>query len=123
MSLLLQGYLVKILIFAKYEKFLFVIDKFTIKNTYLMITTDLLIIGAGPTGLFAVFEAGLLKLKCHLIDALPQPGGQLTELYPKKPIFDIPGYPSVLAGELVDNLMEQIKQFQPGFTLGETCYS
>jgi thioredoxin reductase (NADPH) len=84
-----------------------------------MITTDILIIGAGPTGLFAVFEAGLLKLKCHIIDALPQPGGQLAELYPKKPIFDIPGYPSVLAGELVDNLMEQIKQFQPGFTLNE----
>ncbi|MGS0748867.1 NAD(P)/FAD-dependent oxidoreductase [Halpernia sp. GG3] len=86
-----------------------------------MISTDLLIIGAGPTGLFAVFEAGLLKMKCHLIDALPQPGGQLTELYPKKPIFDIPGYPTVNAGELVDNLMEQIKQFQPGFTLGETA--
>ncbi|OYQ37864.1 ferredoxin--NADP(+) reductase [Flavobacterium cyanobacteriorum] len=84
-----------------------------------MITTDILIIGAGPTGLFAVFEAGLLKLKCHIIDALPQPGGQLSELYPKKPIFDIPGFPSVLAGELVDNLMEQIKQFQPGFTLNE----
>lgn len=84
-----------------------------------MITTDILIIGAGPTGLFAVFEAGLLKLKCHIIDGLPQPGGQLTELYPKKPIFDIPGYPSVLAGDLVDNLMEQIKQFQPGFTLNE----
>ncbi|MDY3547671.1 NAD(P)/FAD-dependent oxidoreductase [Riemerella anatipestifer] len=88
-----------------------------------MITTDLLIIGAGPTGLFAVFEAGLLKLKCHIIDALPQPGGQLAELYPKKPIFDIPGYPSVNAGELVDNLMEQIKQFQPGFTLAETAIS
>lgn len=88
-----------------------------------MITTDLLIIGAGPTGLFAVFEAGLLKMKCHLIDALPQPGGQLTELYPKKPIFDIPGFPSVNAGELVDNLMEQIKQFQPGFTLAETAVS
>ncbi len=86
-----------------------------------MIETDILIIGAGPTGLFAVFEAGLLKLKCHIIDALPQPGGQLTELYPKKPIFDIPGYPEVLAGDLVDNLMEQIKQFQPGFTLGETA--
>lgn len=84
-----------------------------------MITTDILIIGAGPTGLFAVFEAGLLKLKCHLIDALPQPGGQLSEIYPKKPIYDIPGYPSVLAGELVDNLMEQIKPFSPGFTLGE----
>ncbi len=86
-----------------------------------MIQTDILIIGAGPTGLFAVFEAGLLQLKCHIIDALPQPGGQLAELYPKKPIFDIPGYPSVLAGDLVTNLMEQIKQFQPGFTLAETA--
>ena len=84
-----------------------------------MIKTDILIIGAGPTGLFAVFEAGLLKLKCHLIDALPQPGGQCSEIYPKKPIYDIPGFPEVLAGELVDNLMEQIKPFQPGFTLGE----
>ncbi|MDC6364176.1 MULTISPECIES: NAD(P)/FAD-dependent oxidoreductase [Flavobacteriaceae] len=84
-----------------------------------MIKTDILIIGAGPTGLFAVFEAGLLQLKCHLIDALPQPGGQCSEIYPKKPIYDIPGYPEVLAGELVDNLMEQIKPFQPGFTLGE----
>jgi len=86
-----------------------------------MIETDILIIGAGPTGLFAVFEAGLLQLKCHIIDALPQPGGQLAELYPKKPIFDIPGYPEVLAGDLVTNLMEQIKQFQPGFTLSETA--
>ena len=84
-----------------------------------MITTDILIIGSGPTGLFAVFEAGLLKLKCHILDALPQVGGQLSELYPKKPIYDIPGFPEVLAGDLVDNLMEQIKQFQPGFTLGE----
>ncbi|SHG50287.1 NAD(P)/FAD-dependent oxidoreductase [Flagellimonas flava] len=84
-----------------------------------MIKTDILIIGAGPTGLFAVFEAGLLQLKCHLIDALPQPGGQCAEIYPKKPIYDIPGFPEVLAGELVDNLMEQIKPFQPGFTLGE----
>jgi len=84
-----------------------------------MIKTDILIIGAGPTGLFTVFEAGLLKLKCHLIDALPHPGGQLTELYPKKPIYDIPAYPEVLAGDLVDNLMEQIKPFEPGFTLGE----
>lgn len=88
-----------------------------------MITTDILIIGAGPTGLFAVFEAGLLKLRCHLIDGLPQPGGQLTELYPKKPIFDIPGYPSVGAGELIDNLMKQIKQFEPGFTLNEVAES
>jgi thioredoxin reductase (NADPH) len=88
-----------------------------------MIKTDILIIGAGPTGLFAVFEAGLLQLKCHLIDALPQPGGQLAEIYPKKPIYDIPGFPEVLAGELVDNLMEQIKPFQPGFTLGERAES
>ena len=86
-----------------------------------MIETDILIIGAGPTGLFAVFEAGLLKLKCHIIDALPQIGGQLSELYPKKPIYDIPGFPEVLAGDLVANLMEQIKQFQPGFTLNETA--
>ena len=86
-----------------------------------MIKTDILIIGAGPTGLFAVFEAGLLKLKCHIIDALPQAGGQLTELYPKKPIYDIPGFPEVLAGDLVNNLLEQSKQFQPGFTLGETA--
>ncbi|EKF55496.1 ferredoxin--NADP reductase [Galbibacter marinus] len=84
-----------------------------------MIKTDILIIGAGPTGLFAVFEAGLLKLKCHLIDALPQPGGQCAEIYPKKPIYDIPAYPEVLAGDLVNNLMKQIEAFEPGFTLGE----
>ena len=84
-----------------------------------MITTDIIIIGAGPTGLFTVFEAGLLKLKCHLIDALPQAGGQCAEIYPKKPIYDIPAFPEVLAGDLVDNLMEQIKAFEPGFTLGE----
>ncbi len=84
-----------------------------------MIETDILIIGAGPTGLFAVFEAGLLKLKCHILDALPQAGGQLSELYPKKPIYDIPGFPEVLAGDLVTNLMKQIEPFQPGFTLGE----
>lgn len=84
-----------------------------------MITTDILIIGAGPTGLFTVFEAGLLKLKCHLIDALPQPGGQCSEIYPKKPIYDIPGFPEILAGDLTANLLEQSKQFKPGFTLGE----
>lgn len=84
-----------------------------------MIQTDLCIIGAGPVGLFTVFEAGLLKMRCHLIDALPQVGGQLAEIYPKKPIYDIPGYPSILAGELVDNLMAQIAPFKPTFTLGE----
>ena len=84
-----------------------------------MIKTDILIIGAGPTGLFTVFEAGLLKLRCHLIDALPQPGGQCSEIYPKKPIYDIPAYPEILAGDLTEKLLEQCKQFQPGFTLGE----
>ena len=88
-----------------------------------MIKTDILIIGAGPTGLFTVFEAGLLKLKCHLIDALAQPGGQCSEIYPKKPIYDIPAFPEILAGDLVDNLMKQIQPFQPGFTLGERAQS
>lgn len=86
-----------------------------------MIKTDIIIIGAGPVGLFTVFEAGLLKLKCHLIDSLPQPGGQCSEIYPKKPIYDIPGFPSVLAGDLIDNLMQQIDPFKPGFTLGESA--
>ena len=84
-----------------------------------MITTDLAIIGAGPVGLFAIFEAGLLKMRCHLIDYLPQVGGQLSEIYPKKPIYDIPGFPSVLAQDLVDNLMKQAEPFHPTFTLGE----
>jgi thioredoxin reductase (NADPH) len=88
-----------------------------------MITTDICIIGAGPVGLFAVFEAGLLKMRCHLIDALPQVGGQLSEIYPQKPIYDIPGYPEVKAQELVDNLMEQIAAFHPTFTLGERVES
>jgi thioredoxin reductase (NADPH) len=83
------------------------------------IQTDIAIIGAGPTGLFAVFEAGLLKMKCHLLDALPQVGGQLSEIYPQKPIYDIPGYPVIKAQELTDRLMEQIASFNPGFTLGE----
>lgn len=84
-----------------------------------MIQTDIAIVGAGPVGLFAVFELGLLKLRSHLIDYLPQVGGQLSEIYPKKPIYDIPGFPSVLAQELTDNLMEQIAPFKPTFTLGE----
>lgn len=86
-----------------------------------MIKTDIIIIGAGPVGLFTVFEAGLLKLRCHLIDSLPQPGGQCSEIYPKKPIYDIPGFPSILAGELVDNLVAQAAPFKPGFTLGEAA--
>jgi thioredoxin reductase (NADPH) len=84
-----------------------------------MITTDICIIGAGPVGLFSVFEAGLLKMRCHLVDTLPQVGGQLSEIYPQKPIYDIPGYPDIKAQELVDRLMEQIAPFDPGFTLGE----
>lgn len=84
-----------------------------------MIQTDICIIGAGPVGLFAVFEAGLLKMRCHLIDTLPQVGGQLSEIYPHKPIYDIPGYPDIKAQELVDRLMEQIAPFKPEFTLGE----
>ena len=88
-----------------------------------MIKTDILIIGAGPTGLFAVFEAGLLKLKCHLIDSLPMPGGQCAEIYPKKPIFDIPSHPEIMAGDLIKNLEDQIAPFQPGYTLGESAVS
>ena len=88
-----------------------------------MITTDIIIVGAGPVGLFAIFEAGLLKMRCHLIDYLPQVGGQLSEIYPKKPIYDIPGFPSVLAQDLVDNLMKQAEPFNPTFTLGERVES
>jgi thioredoxin reductase (NADPH) len=84
-----------------------------------MVTTDICIIGAGPVGLFAVFEAGLLKMRCHLIDVLPQVGGQLSEIYPQKPIYDIPGYPTIKAQELIDNLKLQIAPFKPTFTLGE----
>ena len=77
--------------------------------------TDILIIGAGPVGLFAVFEAGLLKMRCHLIDVLPQPGGQLTEIYPKKPIYDIPGHPSIDAIDLIRRLEEQAAPFAPHY--------
>lgn len=88
-----------------------------------MIETDIIIIGAGPVGLFTVFEAGLLKLRCHIIDVLPRPGGQLTEIYPKKPIYDIPGYWEVTAEELIHNLEKQASPFKPGFTLGERAES
>lgn len=88
-----------------------------------MIQTDICIVGAGPVGLFAIFEAGLLKMRCHLVDALPQIGGQLSEIYPKKPIYDIPGFPTVLAQELVDNLVKQAEPFQPTYTLGERVES
>ena len=78
--------------------------------------TDVVIIGAGPVGLFAVFELGLLDLKCHLIDILDRPGGQCTELYPEKPIYDIPVWPTISAQGVVDKLMEQIAPFSPQFT-------
>src|SRR5882672_362869 len=83
------------------------------------IQTDAVIIGAGPVGLFAVFELGLLDLKAHVIDALPKPGGQCTELYPEKPIYDIPAYPIIGAQELVEKLMQQIHPFGPTFHLGQ----
>ena len=81
--------------------------------------TDIVIIGAGPVGLFAVFELGLLDMKCHLIDNLDKIGGQCSELYPEKPIYDIPSRVIVTAQELVDNLMEQIKPFNPVFHLNQ----
>src|ERR1700761_1915928 len=81
--------------------------------------TDVAIIGAGPIGLFAVFELGLLDLKCHLIDILDRPGGQCTELYPEKPIYDIPGLPIVTGQELTDRLLEQAKPFNPTFHLSQ----
>ncbi len=83
------------------------------------IETDVAIVGAGPIGLFAVFELGLIDLKCHLVDILDRPGGQCTELYPEKPIYDIPGIPYVTGQGLVDRLMEQIKPFKPEFHLGQ----
>lgn len=83
------------------------------------IQTDVVIIGAGPVGLFQVFELGLLDLKAELIDSLPQPGGQCAELYPEKPIYDIPAYPVIGAQELIDNLLEQIRPFNPGMHWGQ----
>jgi thioredoxin reductase (NADPH) len=83
------------------------------------IKTDVVIIGAGPIGLFAVFELGLLDMKAHLIDILDKIGGQCAELYPEKPIYDIPGVPYTSAQGLVDALMQQIKPFNPQFHLNE----
>ncbi|PZP57410.1 MAG: ferredoxin--NADP(+) reductase [Micavibrio aeruginosavorus] len=81
--------------------------------------TDVIIIGAGPVGLFAVFELGLLDMKCHLIDILDKPGGQCAELYPEKPIYDIPAWPVISGQDLTDRLLEQIKPFNPTFHFGE----
>ena len=84
-------------------------------NHSAVIKTDAVIIGAGPCGLFTVFEMGLLDMKCHLIDILDRPGGQCAELYPEKPIYDIPAYPSISGQTLTDNLMAQIEPFNPTF--------
>ncbi len=87
------------------------------------IVTDAIIIGAGPVGLFAVFELGLLDIKAHLVDILDRPGGQCTELYPEKPIYDIPAYPIITGQELTDNLMKQIEPFHPTFHLSQMAES
>ena len=81
--------------------------------------TDVAIIGAGPVGLFAVFECGMLKMKCHVIDALETTGGQCAALYPEKPIYDIPGYPAIDAAALIQKLEQQIAPFAPVYHLGQ----
>jgi thioredoxin reductase (NADPH) len=93
------------------------------RNMSESIKTDAVIVGAGPIGLFTVFELGLLDIKCHLIDILPKPGGQCAELYPEKPIYDIPGHPMVTGQGLVDKLLEQIEPFHPTFHYGEMVES
>ncbi len=85
--------------------------------------TDVAIIGAGPAGLFAVFECGMLGLKCHVVDALDQTGGQCRALYPEKPIYDIPAHPNILAGELIDHLETQASPFNPQYHLGQQVMS
>ena len=88
-----------------------------------IIETDAVIIGAGPCGLFTVFEMGLLDMKCHVIDILDRPGGQCAELYPEKPIYDIPAFPTITGQELTDNLLEQIAPFNPVFHFQEMAQS
>lgn len=90
--------------------------EFAAQNT---LTTDAVVIGAGPVGLFAVFELGLNDIKCHLIDILDRPGGQCAELYPEKPIYDIPAVPVCTGAELTEKLLEQIKPFNPQFHFGQ----
>ncbi len=85
--------------------------------------TDVVIIGAGPVGLFAVFECGMLGFRCHVIDALPEIGGQCTALYPEKPIYDIPGYPSILAGDLIEKLERQAAPFNPTYNTNQQVVS
>ena len=82
-------------------------------------STDVVIIGAGPVGLFAVFECGMLKLSCHVVDSLDMIGGQCTALYPEKPIYDIPAHPHITGADLIENLCQQIAPFNPTFHLGQ----
>ncbi len=84
-----------------------------------MKSTDVVIIGAGPVGLFAIFECGMMKLKAHVIDALAEVGGQCTALYPEKPIYDIPAHPTILAGDLIENLKAQAAPFHPTYHLNQ----
>src|SRR3974377_2308975 len=88
-------------------------------STAAPIETDAIIIGAGPVGLFAVFELGLLDVRAHVVDILDKPGGQCAELYPDKPIYDIPGLPIVTGQEITDRLLEQIRPFKPAFHFGQ----
>ncbi len=81
--------------------------------------TDVIVVGAGPVGLFAIFEAGMLRMRCHVVDALDAIGGQCTALYPEKPIYDVPGYPEIMAAQLVDRLAEQAAPFEPIYHLGQ----
>ena len=83
------------------------------------IETDVVIVGAGPIGLFAVFELGLLDIKAHLVDILPKVGGQCSELYPEKPIYDIPGFPVITGQGIVEHLMKQIETFERILQVGE----
>ena len=91
----------------------------SLDRSKLAVVTDVVIVGAGPCGLFQVFELGLLGLKAELVDSLPQVGGQCTELYPDKPIYDIPAIPVCTARELIERLQDQIKPFNPGYHLGQ----
>src|SRR5262245_64941382 len=88
-----------------------------------VISTDAVIVGAGPCGLFAVFELGLLDIKCHVVDILDRPGGQCAELYPEKPIYDIPALPIVTGAELTQRLVEQAKPFKPEYHFNQMVTS
>jgi thioredoxin reductase (NADPH) len=86
-------------------------------------TTDIVVIGAGPVGLFAVFQCGMLDMKCHVVDALPDIGGQCTALYPEKPIYDIPSRPMVTGGDLIANLQAQADPFAPTYHTNQQVVS